>query len=184
VQPRTEAVSLPSDCAVPTARSFGTGARTAVRSWLLALLSKVQKQTRLEILPTGAGWLMARSARSATTGVFFSGVPLRRKWRAPRLAAWERPIFDPTRRVPLHPIVAAERREEQRRYRLRKEMRDRQARSIGAAERRYQSTLRHRRAATTNCLALTLRSVSTLWLLPNAVRNKPRPIAYAYALAT
>jgi hypothetical protein len=40
-------------------------------------------------------------------------------WRSPRLPAWEVPRRDPAERRPLAPEVAAQRREDQRRYRER-----------------------------------------------------------------
>ena len=38
-------------------------------------VSPVQKQVRAEMLPTGAVWWMARSARAAMTAVHLSGGP-------------------------------------------------------------------------------------------------------------
>jgi hypothetical protein len=95
-------------------------------------VSPVQKQVRAEMLPTGALWWMARSARAALTAVHLSGVPFRRKWKPLNLKAWEGPFADPTRRLPQHPVVAAERREEKQRYRLRKELREREAAQLAA----------------------------------------------------
>jgi hypothetical protein len=42
--------------------------------------SKSQKQTRLEMLPTGARWAMVRSARAGMTMLQRLGVPFRRKY--------------------------------------------------------------------------------------------------------
>jgi hypothetical protein len=98
------------------------------------LASKAQKQLRLEILPVGARWWMARSARAAMMALHLSGVVFRRKWKPPQLKPWEGPFVDPTQRLPQHPIVAAQKREEKRRYRLRKELREREA-AQPAAER-------------------------------------------------
>ena len=44
--------------------------------------SKVQKQIRLEMLPAGASWWMARSARAALMALHLSGVVFRRKLEA------------------------------------------------------------------------------------------------------
>ena len=91
------------------------------------LASKVQKQIRTEMLPAGAVWWMARSAGAAMMALSLSGVVFRRKWEPPLLQPWEGPFPDPTQRLPQHPKVAAERREAKRRYRLRREMREREA---------------------------------------------------------
>ena len=96
-------------------------------------VSKVQKQVRAELLPTGAVWWMARSARAAMTALHRSGVPFRRKWKPPRLEEWEGPFSDPTHRLPQHPLVTIEWREEKRRYRLRKRIRAREAARLAAA---------------------------------------------------
>jgi hypothetical protein len=73
--------------------------------------SKVQKELRLEILPTGALWWMARSARAAMMALSLSGVVFRRKWERPRLQPWEGPFPDPTQRLPQHPRVALQKRQ-------------------------------------------------------------------------
>jgi hypothetical protein len=91
------------------------------------LASKAQKQLRLEMLPAGAVWWMARSARAAMTALHLSGVVFRRKWKPPPLKSWEGPFADPTQRLPQHPVVAAQKREEKRRYRLPEAMRQREA---------------------------------------------------------
>jgi hypothetical protein len=96
--------------------------------------SKAQKQIRLEILPVGARWWMARSARAAMMALHLSGVVFRRKWKPPQQKPWEGPFADPTQRLPQHPMVAAQKREEKRRYRLRKEICEREA-ARPAAER-------------------------------------------------
>jgi hypothetical protein len=98
--------------------------------------SKSQKLTRVELLPTGATWWLARTAVAAMMALHLERVPLRRKWRPPRLEPWEGPFADPTQRLPQHPEVAQERREAARRYRLRKELREREA---AVAAERYQS---------------------------------------------
>jgi len=95
-------------------------------------VSRVQKQIRLEMLPTGAVWWMARSARAALMALHRSGVPFRRKWKPPRLEEWEGPFSDPTQRLPQHPLVTIEWREEKRRCRLRKQIREREAARLAA----------------------------------------------------
>jgi hypothetical protein len=42
--------------------------------------SKAQKQIRLEMLPAGAVWWMARSARAALMALHLSGVVFQRRW--------------------------------------------------------------------------------------------------------
>jgi hypothetical protein len=46
--------------------------------------SRSQKRTRLEMLPTGAKWYMARTARAAMMALHLEGVPFRCKWRPSR----------------------------------------------------------------------------------------------------
>jgi hypothetical protein len=70
----------------------------------------VQKQVRVELLPAGATWWMARSARAAMMALHLSGVVFRRKWKPPRLKPWEGPFADPNERLPQAPGVAARRR--------------------------------------------------------------------------
>src|SRR4029077_11449173 len=91
------------------------------------ILSRSQKQVRLESLRTGEKYYMARTARAALMALHLEGAPFRRRYRPPRLAPWEGPFLDPTQRLPQHPEVAAERREAARRHRLRKELREREA---------------------------------------------------------
>ena len=81
--------------------------------------SRVQKQIRLELLPCGASWWMARSARAAMMALHRAGVIFRRKWKPPRLRPWEGPFLGTERRLPQHPQVANERRAARRRWRLR-----------------------------------------------------------------
>jgi hypothetical protein len=81
--------------------------------------SKAQKQARAEMLPAGALWIMARSARAAMVGLHRAGVRFRRPWQPPPLEPWEGPFTDPHQRLPQEPRVAAQRREEQRRWRQR-----------------------------------------------------------------
>jgi hypothetical protein len=94
-------------------------------------ISPAQKQMRADVVLTGAVWLMARTARAAMTGLFLEGVHFRKAWTLPALEEWEGP-FREISRLPVHPLVAAERREEKRRYRLRKEMREREAAQLAA----------------------------------------------------
>jgi hypothetical protein len=89
-------------------------------------VSPVQKQVRAEMLLTGARWYMARSARAALTCLHREGVPFCKAWTPCALEPHEGP-FSETRRLPAHPKVRAERREAKRRYRLRKELRAREA---------------------------------------------------------
>jgi hypothetical protein len=64
--------------------------------------SKAQKQVRAELLPAGAEWWMARSARAAMMVLHLSGLPFRRPWKAPPLHAWEGPFPDPTLPTLMH----------------------------------------------------------------------------------
>jgi hypothetical protein len=75
---------------------------------------------------------MARTARAALMALHLTGVVFRCKYKPPKLKAWEGPFPDPTRRLPQHPVVAAERREEKQRYRLRKELREKEAAQLAA----------------------------------------------------
>jgi hypothetical protein len=96
-------------------------------------LSPAQKVVRSELLAVGATWFLARSANAALTALYCSGVPFRRPWKPSRpLARWEGPFAHVTR-LPQHPVVAAERREEKQRYRLRKEIREKEAARLAAA---------------------------------------------------
>jgi hypothetical protein len=97
-------------------------------------VSRAQKQMRADVLPTGVRWYMARSAVAALTALWREGVPFRKAWTPPALEPWAGPFPDPTLRLPLHPLVTAERREEKRRYRLRRQAREREA-AQRAAER-------------------------------------------------
>jgi hypothetical protein len=98
--------------------------------------SKAQKQVRLEMLPAGADWWLARSARAALMALHLSGVVFRRKWRPPRLKPWEGPFADPHQRLPLAPDVVAQRRAARRRWRL--HQRARAAQRVAPA--RYEGT--------------------------------------------
>jgi hypothetical protein len=49
----------------------------------------VQKQIRMEMLPVGAKWWMARSARAALMALHLSGVVFRRRRKPARLMPWE-----------------------------------------------------------------------------------------------
>jgi hypothetical protein len=96
--------------------------------------SKVQKRVRSEMLPAGADWWLARSARAALMALHLSGVVFRRRWKPPRLQPWEGPFADPDRRLPQAPDVAARRRAARRRWRLRQ----RAAAAQRAATARYE----------------------------------------------
>jgi VRR-NUC domain len=87
------------------------------------LASKAQKQARAEMLPAGAGWIMARSARAAMVGLQRAGVKFRRPWKPPPLEPWEGPFSDPNQRLPQEPGVRAERRAAQHRWRERQRAR-------------------------------------------------------------
>ena len=78
--------------------------------------SKVQMHVRSKMLPAGADWWLARSARAAMMALHLSGVVFRRDWKPPRLKPWEGPFADPTRRLPQAPDVAARRRAARRRW--------------------------------------------------------------------
>jgi hypothetical protein len=80
--------------------------------------SKAQKQIRLEMLPAGADWWLARSARAALMALHLSGVVFRHKWKPPRLKPWEGPFADPNQRLPQAPDVAERRRAARRRWRV------------------------------------------------------------------
>jgi hypothetical protein len=98
--------------------------------------TKAQKQRRLELLPAGAVWLMARSARAAMMALHLSGVVFRRKWKPPRLKPWEGPFADPTQRLPQAPDVAVRRTAARRASRERQ--RARKAATLAAAH--YEGT--------------------------------------------
>jgi hypothetical protein len=60
------------------------------------------------------------------------GAPFRREYTPQPLKPYEGPFLDPTQRLPQYPEVAAERREAARRYRRRKEIREREAAELAA----------------------------------------------------
>jgi hypothetical protein len=84
--------------------------------------SKAQKQVRAELLPAGAEWWMARSARAALVALHRSGVVFRRPWTPPQLEPWEGPFADPHERMPQAPEVAAQRRATTRAWRERQKV--------------------------------------------------------------
>jgi hypothetical protein len=94
--------------------------------------SKAQKQIRLEMLPAGADWWLARSARAAMMALCLSGVVFRRPRNPPRLKPWEGPFADPHLRLPQAPDVAARRRAARRRWRERQRVRDATRRAAAA----------------------------------------------------
>jgi hypothetical protein len=67
--------------------------------------SKVQKQVRLKMLPAGADWWLARSARAALMASHLSGVVFRQRWKPPRLKPWEGPFADPHQQLPQAPAA-------------------------------------------------------------------------------
>jgi hypothetical protein len=75
------------------------------------------------MLPSGAVWIMARSARAAMAGLQRAGVKFRRSWEPPQLEPWEGPFSDPNQRLPQEPGVRAERRAAQHRWRERQRAR-------------------------------------------------------------
>jgi hypothetical protein len=87
----------------------------------IGTVSKAQRQARLELLRSGAQWMMARSARGAVKALYLAGVRFRschgRRWRPPELPAWEEPRSDPSVPHPAHPALTAIRREAKRRQR-------------------------------------------------------------------
>ena len=85
--------------------------------------SKAQKQIRAEMLPAGAKWWLARTARAAMMALHLSGVVFRQQWTAPELEPWEGPFADPHQRLPQEPTVAAERRATMRAWRERQRAR-------------------------------------------------------------
>jgi hypothetical protein len=95
------------------------------------IATKAQKQVRKELLPAGADWWMARSARAAMMALRLSGVVFRRRWKPPRLKPFEGPFADPMQRLPQHPRVAAERAAARKRWRERQ--RARQAAMLATA---------------------------------------------------
>jgi hypothetical protein len=99
------------------------------------IASRSQKEIRLQMLPTGGRWFLARSAPAALTALYRSGAPFRQPWKPPRLERWEGPFEDPTRRLPTHPLVRIERRAARERWKARK--RDREV--ALAAEQRYET---------------------------------------------
>jgi hypothetical protein len=95
--------------------------------------SKAQKQIRLELLSSGAAWYMARSSRAALMALHLEGVVFRRKWKPPRLKPFEGPFNGSERRLPQHPVVAAERAAACRRWRLRQASRVRDTAKLAVA---------------------------------------------------
>lgn len=92
----------------------------------IGVLSKVQRQRRLELLANGAIWWLCRSANAAMVALSRSGVEFRmvvnsrgvvEAWQAPRLQPWEEPTQNPSMRHPAPPELRIKRREAKRRYR-------------------------------------------------------------------
>jgi hypothetical protein len=95
------------------------------------VVSKSQKQRRLEILTAGADWWLAFSARAAMVGLHRAGVPFRRRWEPPKLQIWEGPFSSLVPPPPLAPEVLEERRAAKQRWRERQ--RARKAAKLAAA---------------------------------------------------
>jgi hypothetical protein len=95
-------------------------------------MSPAQKQVRAELLPTGAKYYMARTAVAALAALKRERVPFRKPWTPPEIEDWAGPFSDISRKLPAHPAVSEERREEKRRYRLRRAMRARKATKLAA----------------------------------------------------
>jgi hypothetical protein len=81
-------------------------------------LSKVQRQTRVELLQAGAAWFLARSPDAALAALALAGVPFKRPWKAPPLQPWQGPTLEA--RLPPSPELVIERRQAVRRWRERK----------------------------------------------------------------
>jgi len=83
--------------------------------------SRVQRQVFAELRAMGADVYVARTVAAAIEALRRSGVPFRRPWDPPPLQPWEGPfvVTDPKQRLPQEPRVAAQRREDQRRWRQR-----------------------------------------------------------------
>jgi hypothetical protein len=98
------------------------------------IASKVQRQIRDELLAAGVKWWwLARSPRACLMALHLSGVPLI-GWKPPSsLERWAGPFQNPYARLPQHPATRRERAEAQQRYRVGKEMREREAALRAAA---------------------------------------------------
>jgi hypothetical protein len=84
--------------------------------------SPVQRRVFADLRAKGADVYVARSVGAAVEALRRSDVPFRRPWQPPQpLADWEGQFImtDPNQRLPQEPVVAAQRREAQRRWRER-----------------------------------------------------------------
>jgi hypothetical protein len=90
--------------------------------------SAAQRVVREALLRAGADWWVCKSAHGAMWALEQSGVKFRdiarsdgsvERWRQPELEPWEAPRRDPSEPRPMHPRVAAERREASRQRRER-----------------------------------------------------------------
>jgi hypothetical protein len=97
------------------------------------VVSKGQKQARVEILQAGAKWFLTRSARAALTALHRSGVVFRHPWRPLPLPPWQGPFPDPTKKMPWAPSVLAQWKQEKREQRQRYLARITTQRSAAAA---------------------------------------------------
>jgi hypothetical protein len=94
--------------------------------------SQVQRAVREALIGAGAEWWECKTSAAAMSALAQSGVRFREivrkdgsveRWRKPDLSAWEAPRRDPHERRPMHPMVAAKRRDEARRRRERRRAR-------------------------------------------------------------
>jgi hypothetical protein len=90
--------------------------------------SASQRTARVALLRAGVDWWECRSSNAAMWALRKSGVKFRtivhedggiERWQQPRLAPWEVPRRDPAEPRPNAPEVTAQRRAEDKRYRLR-----------------------------------------------------------------
>jgi hypothetical protein len=123
-------------------------------------ISPAQKQMRADVLPTGVIYYMARSAEAALTAVWREGAPFRKAWTQIAVEPWAGPFPDPTLRLPLHPLVTAERREEKQRYRLRKAARE--AAPLAAAAAAVAGPAEMTRIAAVGGIAVPPRNISPI----------------------
>jgi VRR-NUC domain len=99
------------------------------------IASKKQRQVYRELRAMGCDYWLVRSIRAAFTAFHRSGVPLLSPEKPHELEDWEGPFSDPTRPLPQHPVVRAQRRERHELWR----------RNRGMAARRTNVSLEERR---------------------------------------
>jgi hypothetical protein len=84
-------------------------------------------------VPSDATWWLARTSRAAMMALHLEGVIFNRRWTPPkRLQPWEGPFSGAERRLPQHPVAAAERRAARKRWRLRQANRARETAKLAA----------------------------------------------------